>query len=148
MICSKPDVSHHSLQENDSFIILASDGVWEFVGDKLAVTIVDFARRKGLDAMKVPEKDHLCMRSHHLESSTVEWQSSTNLHECISLFVMNDVLAWQACKMLICQAAILWRQNEGQYRDDITAYVIYLKPVVARLQQELLRHTMSTESSV
>ena len=93
LIYPKPDVRYHSVQKDDLFLILASDGVWEFIDDQFAVNIINYARNKGVDAT-------------------------------------------QACKMLIMQAAILWRKNEGMYRDDITAYVIYLTPVVAALSSE------------
>ena len=39
--------------------------------------------------------------------------------------------------MLIMQSALQWRKHEGHYRDDITAYVIYLPPVVEALRNEL-----------
>ena len=40
------------------------------------------------------------------------------------------------CRKLILEAALQWRLTEGMYRDDITAYVIYLTPVVAALSSE------------
>ncbi|KAL1514423.1 hypothetical protein AB1Y20_003524 [Prymnesium parvum] len=99
-----PDVRHHVVQEDDLFLILASDGVWEFLSDEAAVRIVKQAYDKGSDSV-------------------------------------------QACKILIAQAALLWRQNEGMYRDDITAYVINLKPVVATLTSELASLVLSPRTS-
>ena len=40
-----------------------------------------------------------------------------------------------AAKILIARAAIFWRQFEGDYRDDITAIVLWLPEVTATLSQ-------------
>ena len=73
------------MQEEDLFLILASDGVWEFIENEEAVRIVRLFHEQGKPAL-------------------------------------------DACRFLIAKAALLWRTNEGQYRDDITAIVIYLPP--------------------
>ena len=41
-----------------------------------------------------------------------------------------------ACRYLIARAAVCWRKHEGDYRDDITALVVYLDEVIAVLSQE------------
>jgi len=75
-------VSFHDVGKNDLFLILATDGVWEFVSSEKAVEIV-----------------------------------ATNLHKGSS----------KACQHLIEAAADRWHQEEGDYRDDITALVIRLQ---------------------
>jgi len=105
LILPKPDVVHHVVGPDDLFLILASDGVWEFIDDQLAVNIINYAREKDVDAT-------------------------------------------QACKMLIMQSAIMWRKHEGVYRDDITAYVIYLQPVVAGLLGEQTGDGSAVQSSL
>ncbi|KAL9689702.1 hypothetical protein QQ045_010091 [Rhodiola kirilowii] len=37
---AQPDINTHQLQPDDSFIIFASDGLWEFLTNKEAVEIV------------------------------------------------------------------------------------------------------------
>ena len=71
------------MQEEDLFLILASDGVWEFIENEEAVRIVRLFHEQGKPAL-------------------------------------------DACRFLIAKAALLWRTNEGQYRDDITAIVAFL----------------------
>ena len=38
-----------------------------------------------------------------------------------------------ACRVLIATAALSWRQEEGDYRDDITAIVVHLPGTVEQL---------------
>ena len=76
----------------DSFVILASDGVWEFITPEFAVELVAQFRRKGMRAI-------------------------------------------DACKWLIANAAAQWRAIEGDYRDDITAIVIWVDEVTKNLTE-------------
>ena len=74
----------------DHYLILASDGVWEFLSPDQAVEIVHCAREQGM--------------------------SPTD-----------------ACRQLIGRSALEWRKHEGDYRDDITATVLWLGDVVQSL---------------
>jgi hypothetical protein len=78
---------------DDCFLILASDGVWEFIDMDEAVALVDHFYTEGKRAM-------------------------------------------DACRLLIAKAALAWRINEGHYRDDITAIVAYLPPLVEGLSTQ------------
>ena len=78
-----PEVTAHETTPDDKFLIMASDGVWEFIDNAEAVRIVD-------------------------------------------RFHSNGQPAIEACRFLIARAALSWRQCEGDYRDDITAIVVYL----------------------
>ena len=69
----------------DQFIVLASDGVWEFIESQPAAEIVDA----------------------FIEKSATE-----------------------ACTRLIETSAAKWRQEEGDYRDDITAVCIRLRDLL------------------
>lgn len=40
-VISEPDVNVHDITREDRFIIMASDGVWEFLSSSEAVKIVD-----------------------------------------------------------------------------------------------------------
>ena len=87
----------HTLQSTDLFLILASDGVWEFIDNDEAVAIVGQFYDKGMPAL-------------------------------------------DACRFLIAKAALCWRKFEGDYRDDITAIVVYLSDIVTALEQEQVRY--------
>jgi serine/threonine protein phosphatase PrpC len=77
-------VTHHTIDDEARFLILASDGVWEFIDNEKAVRIVNTVYSAGGPAE-------------------------------------------QACRLLIANAAVQWKLNEGpSYRDDITAIVLYL----------------------
>ena len=45
--------------------------------------------------------------------------------------------AEDACKSICVQAVLQLRQHEGDYRDDITAFVVHLPSVCKALQEEL-----------
>lgn len=78
-VIPEPEVKTFEIESQDRFIIMASDGVWEFITSQEAVDIVQKSLHKG----------------------------------------MHD-----ACQDLIETAATRWQEEEGDYRDDITAIVV------------------------
>jgi len=75
---------------DDSFLVMASDGVWEFIESKPAAKLV-------ADAIK----------------------------DC----AQPDRVATESCRKLIEASAIRWQEEEGDYRDDITAIVVRFKGI-------------------
>ena len=108
---------------DDLFLIIASDGVWEFIDNERAVCIVEECYSCGMTARQACSK--LLAYSY----------SSTRRpppHVAPSLL-------WQACGKLIAYSALEWKNYEGDdYRDDITAVVVYLPSVVATLEVNAL----------
>jgi len=90
-----PEVVIHTVQPEDDLLILASDGVWEFITSEQAIKIVAELKGQGKSAE-------------------------------------------EACRMLIVHSALRWKINEGGYRDDITAIVVYLQDAVASVESEPL----------
>mmetsp|Transcript_30772 Transcript_30772/g.35094 ORF Transcript_30772/g.35094 Transcript_30772/m.35094 type:complete len:547 (-) Transcript_30772:346-1986(-) len=88
-VVAEPVVTFHNIDPEDEFLILASDGVWEFISSEEAVEIV----RK-------------------------------NISKGSSL----------ACQFLIEAAAERWHEEEGDYRDDITALVVQVQKALEYLQ--------------
>lgn len=80
-VIATPVVTTYDVDANDDFLVLASDGVWEFLESEDTVRIV-----------------------------------AANL----------DRGATKACQALIEAAAARWYEEEGEYRDDITAIVVCL----------------------
>ncbi len=78
-VIPEPDVSEADITEHHKFMILASDGVWEFISSQEAVDIVAAKIHMGADV---------------------------------------------ACETLIHEATERWAEEEGDYRDDITAMVL------------------------
>jgi serine/threonine protein phosphatase PrpC len=93
-LISTPDIFSHEVNDNDLFVILASDGVWEFIESEEAVKIVYDFYQKGAPAL-------------------------------------------DAVRYLIAKAAVCWRRYEGDYRDDITAVVVYLQATTSLLVNEV-----------
>jgi len=89
-LLSTPEVQVHQIAPEDCFLIIGSDGIWEFIDDAEAVSIVSNAHKHGKSAS-------------------------------------------QASSTLILRAALRWAQNEGGYRDDITATVVYLPQTLAAI---------------
>lgn len=86
-----PEVQKHKVDPaKDRFLIVASDGVWEFITPQEAV-------------------------------------------ELVAPFYQAGHRAFDASKWLIANAAARWRQHEGDYRDDITAIVLWLPAVCSAL---------------
>jgi protein phosphatase 2C family protein 2/3 len=83
-VIADPVISYWDIQPEDDFMILATDGVWEFITSQEAVDIV-------------------------------------------SAQLQNNMGATRACRSLIEAAAARWHEEEGDYRDDITALVIRLQ---------------------
>ena len=91
-LISVPEVISHQIDPTvDKCLILASDGVWEFITPAAAVEIVNTCFEQNMTPV-------------------------------------------DACKLLIAHAAVQWKQHEGDYRDDITATVLWLPEVVQQLQ--------------
>lgn len=82
-VIAEPEVKVFEIEDNDEFLILASDGVWEFIESQEAVDIIS-------DKLAAGEACH------------------------------------SACQELIEQATQRWMEEEGDYRDDITAIVVRL----------------------
>ena len=81
-VSHEPDVTHHTLTDEDAWLIIATDGIWEFISDEEAINIV-----------------------------AQSWETHP-----------RD--ATMACRALIARAKYLWKEIEGDYRDDITATVV------------------------
>jgi len=86
-VIAEPVVTSHEIEDDDTFLILATDGVWEFIDSSEAVRIV----------------------GEHLSGG-----------------------ATKACQALIEAAASKWHEEEGNYRDDITALVVRLQDLWSR----------------
>lgn len=81
-VIAEPIVTTHTVENEDEFLIIATDGVWEFLSSEEAVEIVGANLPRG---------------------------------------------ATKATQALIEAAAARWHDEEGDYRDDITALVIRLQ---------------------
>jgi len=91
-----PEVTTHQTEECDKYLIIASDGIWEFISSQEAISIIDA----------------------HPDDAT------------------------QGCRDLIEHATLRWREEEGAYRDDITAIVVHMDALVEFMNlQQLMNKT-------
>ena len=106
-VIAEPVVSVHTVDEElDEFVIIATDGVWEFISSEDAVDIVGrylYDNNNANDGEKKRED------------------------RCNVGGGCGGGDASEACEALIKAATAKWHEFEGDYRDDITAMVIRLK---------------------
>ena len=98
-VIPEPEIFTYDVQVDYRFMILASDGVWEFISSQEAVDIV-------LDEL----------RKEPISSSDSDSVETTRV--------------MKACQVLIEEAQARWEEEEGDYRDDITA-IIVMFPLMA-----------------
>ncbi|KAI8035306.1 pyruvate dehydrogenase [acetyl-transferring]-phosphatase 1, mitochondrial [Drosophila gunungcola] len=141
-LTARPDVQQHELGPNDKFLVIASDGLWEFLSPSEVVSLVGehINSKKILEPMRLPEgdttlqqiSDQLAERKAGLTRKPVDQNAATHLirhalgatdygieHSKISYYLTlpSDVVR--------------------QFRDDITITVIYFNSEhIAQLQSE------------
>lgn len=101
-VIAEPVVTCYEVTPDDEFLILASDGVWEFISSTQAVNII---------------ADNLSRGS------------------------------MKACQALIEAAAARWHEEEGAYRDDITAIVIQLQHVWTKSPETISTDAISNQKT-
>jgi serine/threonine protein phosphatase PrpC len=106
----------------DDFIIVATDGVWEFLSSEDAVDIVG---RHLYGETADDDNDDGKSRGHDDDYADRD-------EACSGGIGGGDWGASAACKALIKAASEKWHEHEGDYRDDITAIVIRLKDLWGR----------------
>lgn len=79
-VTSEPVVAEHTIDNDDLFIIWASDGVWEFLSDQEAVEIVYKQSSTGMLSKGVTE---LCRESKH------RWQQEEDVIDDITALVLE-----------------------------------------------------------
>jgi hypothetical protein len=102
-------------------LIAASDGVWEFITSEEALALVWQHRDDASKARAAPRHDDAWLR--------------LLLRLRLRLVRSLRFCAAQASKLLIEESTIRWRKAEGNYRDDITAIVVFL-PIFSVLSGE------------
>ena len=101
-VIPEPEVTQFELADNQKFIILASDGVWEFISSQVIGSAAAFSLLMDVDCLVTPH----CGIS--IEQEAVDIVSRT-----------IDFSANVACEELIGVAKSRWEEEEGDYRDDV-----------------------------
>ena len=113
-VIAEPVVTIHEInEEEDEFIVIATDGVWEFISSEDAVEIVSKHLYDTAAAAAAADDDDTTANTND------NGDEKSNERPCGGASV--------ACEALIKAASDKWHEHEGDYRDDITAIVIRLK---------------------
>lgn len=58
-LSAKPDIEHHRLTVNDKFLVIGSDGLWDFLTPNQVVNLVGdhLNSKKSLEPLKLPEDE-------------------------------------------------------------------------------------------
>eukprot|EP00536_Pseudo-nitzschia_multiseries_P008264 jgi/Psemu1/257032/estExt_Genewise1Plus.C_2080024 len=136
-VIAEPVVTFHDVcPHNDEFLILATDGVWEFMSSEEAVKLVSeqlelAAQQQQQQKQKQQHKQQKCCDNDNDNSNTNNTNSNNSNNNSNNNNNNNhhhhEGGATRACRALIEAAAERWHAEEGDYRDDITAMVIRLK---------------------
>ena len=98
---AEPEITHHVLSPDDKYLVLGSDGIWEFLSSQQAAEVVH-------DVMRGKLNPAAHSGSHPKRNSK------------------EPARAAEACRTLCELSSNEWQRNEGDYRDDITGIVCRL----------------------
>ncbi|XP_017051925.1 pyruvate dehydrogenase [acetyl-transferring]-phosphatase 1, mitochondrial [Drosophila ficusphila] len=141
-LTARPDVQHHELGPNDKFLVIASDGLWDFLSPSEVVSLVGehINSKKILEPMRLPEgditlqeiSDQLAERKAGLTRKPVDQNAATHL---IRHALGATDYGIEHSK--ISYYLTLPKDVVRLYRDDITITVIYFNSEhVAQLHSE------------
>ncbi|XP_034671757.1 pyruvate dehydrogenase [acetyl-transferring]-phosphatase 1, mitochondrial [Drosophila subobscura] len=129
-LTARPDVQQHELSINDKFLVIASDGLWDFLSPSEVVSLVGehINSKKILEPMRLPEgnptlqqiSDQLAERKAGLTRKPIDQNAATHL-------IRNALGAtdYGIEHSKISYYLSLPKDVVRLYRDDITITVIY-----------------------
>ncbi|EDV47488.1 pyruvate dehydrogenase [acetyl-transferring]-phosphatase 1, mitochondrial [Drosophila erecta] len=142
-LTARPDVQQHELGPNDKFLVIASDGLWDFLSPSEVVSLVGehINSKKILEPMRLPEgdttlqeiSDQLAERKAGLTRKPVDQNAATHL---IRHALGATDYGIEHSK--ISYYLTLPKDVVRLYRDDITITVIYFNSEhIAQLHSEV-----------
>ncbi|KAL4122207.1 hypothetical protein QTP88_014580 [Uroleucon formosanum] len=140
-LTAKPQVAHHQLQPRDKFLILATDGLWDFMSPLQVVRLVGehMSGKVTLTPLKLPRKNMklsdinnlLLQRRDSLKRKPVDANACTHL---IRNALGGSEYGVEHAKL--SQLLNLPKNISRSFRDDITITIVYFNT-------EYLRHPQS-----
>ncbi|XP_068158687.1 LOW QUALITY PROTEIN: pyruvate dehydrogenase [acetyl-transferring]-phosphatase 1, mitochondrial [Drosophila tropicalis] len=148
-LTAQPEVQHHELNVGDKFLVIASDGLWDFLSPSEVVSLVGehINSKKILEPMRIPEGDitlqqiskQLAERKAGLTRKPVDQNAATHL---IRYALGATDYGIEHSK--ISYYLTLPKDVVRLYRDDITITVIYFNSEhIAKLKEESTTATPS-----
>ncbi|CAB0035597.1 unnamed protein product [Trichogramma brassicae] len=137
----KPEVVYHRLTPKDKFLIIASDGLWDFISPLEAVRLVGehMSGKVTLSPLKLPEKhmklsdinEMLLQRKEGLKKKPLDGNAATHLIRNALGGTEYGIKHSKISKMLTLPSEVV-----RLFRDDITITIVYV-------DSEFLRHCPS-----
>jgi len=108
-----PELIDHEINENDKYLIIASDGVWEFLSNEDILQVIQRTSSATKNVTPVKQRDQSI-------SPMTDFRVRSNCGEISH--------AKSICENIIKLSKYYWEESEHNYRDDITVIVAILNP--------------------
>ncbi|XP_068169725.1 pyruvate dehydrogenase [acetyl-transferring]-phosphatase 2, mitochondrial isoform X2 [Antennarius striatus] len=135
-----PELTYHKLRPQDRFLILASDGLWDELGNEEAVQLIG-EHQSGihLQGPLSPSERQLRLGQMHELLLKRQTRAFTALDTNSATHLIRHALGTgeygQLCQDRLAAILALPEDLARMYRDDITATMVYLNSDSARLQR-------------
>ena len=124
-VTARPEVTHHKLTENDKFLVIATDGLWDELSNEEVVELVG----KLLDG----KRDIVDKKKNDFSEDKLEYKNFrqekvfTFIDENASTHLIRNALGG-AKQDLLCALLSLPSPTSRKFRDDITITVVFFGP--------------------
>jgi pyruvate dehydrogenase phosphatase len=123
-LTARPEVTHHKLTENDKFLVIATDGLWDELSNEEVVELVGKFLDGKRDVIDEEKNDFPVLKENELE---IEKKVFTYVDENSSTHLIRNALGG-AKQDLLCNLLSTPPPISRRYRDDITATVVFFGP--------------------
>ncbi|KAF7652266.1 hypothetical protein LDENG_00098990 [Lucifuga dentata] len=132
-----PELTYHKLRPQDRFLILATDGLWDELGNEEAVQLVGehlsgIHRQAPVSPsekqLKLGQMHELLLKRQVLASPILDTNAATHLIR----YALGTGVYGGLCQERLTSMLALPDDLARMYRDDITATVVYLNSDLAR----------------
>ncbi|CAB4490091.1 uncharacterized protein OCT59_022923 [Rhizophagus irregularis] len=124
-LTARPEVTYHKLTENDKFLVIASDGLWDELSNEEVIELVG-KLLEGKREMINEEKNNFSEDELKYENNMQE-KVFTFVDENASTHLIRNALGG-AKQDLLCALLSLPSPISRRFRDDITVTVVFFGP--------------------
>ncbi|KAF4658228.1 hypothetical protein FOZ61_005758 [Perkinsus olseni] len=110
-VTAEPEISKHTISNEDKLVVLASDGVWDFMPNEEVIQMDEL----DLGVRKIFPKLAVCAIGYFFDSATRRSR------------YYNQENCRKAARAVVKEASERWQSNE-EVVDDITCVVVFLAP--------------------
>ncbi|XP_053948383.1 pyruvate dehydrogenase [acetyl-transferring]-phosphatase 1, mitochondrial isoform X1 [Anastrepha ludens] len=129
-LTAQPEVQHHVLGPSDKFLVIASDGLWDFLTPSQVISLVGehFNSKKVMEPMKIPSGDVTLLEVSKLLAERKAGRARKPLDQNSATHLIRNALGgtdYGIEHSKIAYYLTLPQDVVRLYRDDITITVIY-----------------------